>query len=175
MYFGCRYKILSQGCTPHHTGNPALVLDVGAKFGYFSLMAASMGCNVVAWEPIPKYAGFFKYALLRNQFLSKVQLRQRIVDDRGRGYRKSIADLTGTDWVTSGLGGTPILHTHLLHNATKIKAVSEKIDDVVRPQDVLVMKIDAQGLEPAVLKGSKALLLDGNVKVGFSILCFESI
>jgi FkbM family methyltransferase len=140
-----------------------LVLDVGANFGYYSLMAASMGCNVVAWEPVPNYASFFKYALIRNHFLSKVQLRQRIVDDKGRGL-KSITVPGSGHLRTAGVGGQTIPHAEY-HNVTKLKAISEKIDQVVKPQNILIMKIDVQGLESAVLKGSKVLLLDGNVQV----------
>jgi FkbM family methyltransferase len=126
-------------------------------------MAASMGCNVVAWEPVPNYAAFFKYALIRNHFLSKVQLRQRIVDDKGRGLKTIMVPGSG-HLRTAGVGDKTILHAQY-HNVTKLKAISEKIDRVVKPQNILIMKIDVQGLESAVLKGSKTLLLDGNVQV----------
>ena len=43
------------------------------QFGYYSLMAASMGCRVIAWEPVPYFAAFFKYALLRNNLTHAVQ------------------------------------------------------------------------------------------------------
>lgn len=122
-----------------------------------------MGCNVVAWEPVPNYAAFFKYALIRNHFLSKVQLRQRIVDDKGRGLKTIMMPGSG-HLHSTGADGKTTPHAQY-HNVTKLKAISEKIDRVVKPQNILIMKIDVQGLESAVLKGSKVLLLDGNVQV----------
>ncbi len=44
---GSRHHILKGGCNA--TKNGALVVDVGANFGYYTLLAASMGCRVVAW------------------------------------------------------------------------------------------------------------------------------
>lgn len=45
------------------------------QFGYYSLLAASMGCRVVAWEPVPHFAAYFKYALLRNNMTRAVEVR----------------------------------------------------------------------------------------------------
>ena len=50
---------------------PPLVLDVGANFGYYSLFAAALGCRVVAWEPVPRFRGFFEAALLLNPGLAR--------------------------------------------------------------------------------------------------------
>lgn len=46
------------------------MLDVGANFGYYSLFAAALGCRVVAWEPVPRFRGFFEAALLLNPGLA---------------------------------------------------------------------------------------------------------
>lgn len=40
----CRYRLLKQGCLDS-AGNRRLVLDVGANFGYYTLLAATMGCR----------------------------------------------------------------------------------------------------------------------------------
>jgi hypothetical protein len=40
----CRHRILKQGCVGQD-GSRRLALDVGANFGYFTLLAASMGCR----------------------------------------------------------------------------------------------------------------------------------
>ena len=34
-----------------------LVVDVGANLGWFSLLSASMGCRVLAFEPVPALGG----------------------------------------------------------------------------------------------------------------------
>jgi hypothetical protein len=69
------HHALSEGCPqPGGGGEAPLVLDVGANFGYYSLLAAALGCRVLAWEPVPHFAAFFKYALLRNNFTRAVEV-----------------------------------------------------------------------------------------------------
>ena len=67
-------NLLREGCAPRGGGRPGLVLDVGANFGYYSLLAAAMGCRVVAWEPVPYFAAYFKYGLLINNFTHSVEV-----------------------------------------------------------------------------------------------------
>ena len=59
-----QYSPINQPCL---TALPSYVLNPlpSPQFGYYSLLAASMGCRVVAWEPVPYFAAYFKYALLR--------------------------------------------------------------------------------------------------------------
>jgi len=47
-----------------------------------------MGCRVVAWEPVPYFAAYFKYGLLRNNATHAVQVsvpagRGKIVENCG--------------------------------------------------------------------------------------------
>lgn len=37
-----------------------------------------MGCRVVAWEPVPFFAAYFKYGLLRNNLTHLVEVRARL-------------------------------------------------------------------------------------------------
>ena len=50
------------------------VMDVGANFGWYTLLSAAMGCEVVAWEPVPYFAAFLKYGLLRNNLVNRVHV-----------------------------------------------------------------------------------------------------
>ncbi len=54
-------------------GSRALVVDVGANFGWYSLFAAAMGCRVVAWEPVPHFRDFFRYGIALNNFSHLIQ------------------------------------------------------------------------------------------------------
>ena len=58
-------------------GSRGLVLDVGGNFGWYSLYAASMGCRVIAWEPVPMFRDFFKYGVAINGFGHLIQVRPR--------------------------------------------------------------------------------------------------
>lgn len=73
----CRHKLLKDGCIDSQ-GNNSLILDIGAGFGYYSLLSAAMGCRVVAWvQPASKEANFFRYGLLRNMFFQTIELREK--------------------------------------------------------------------------------------------------
>ena len=62
------------------------MLDVGANFGYYSLFAASLGCRVVAWEPVPRFRSFFEAALLLNPRLAaRVEVRGAAACDSDSG------------------------------------------------------------------------------------------
>lgn len=56
------------------TGPPAAP-PAPLPVGYYSLLAASMGCRVVAWEPVPFFAAYLKFGLLRNNLTHLVEVR----------------------------------------------------------------------------------------------------
>lgn len=58
-----------------------LMLDVGANFGYYSLLAAKMGCRVVAWEPVPTFRAFFETAARLNNLSHRIHIRHSVVSD----------------------------------------------------------------------------------------------
>lgn len=60
-------------------GQCALVVDVGANMGYYTLLAASLGCRVMAWEPVPYFAAYLKYGLLANNLTHLVDVRGWVV------------------------------------------------------------------------------------------------
>lgn len=156
------HKLLKKGCGGLH-GARGLVLDIGANFGYYSLMSAAMGCRVVAWEPVPKFSAFLRYGLLRNLFVNSVELRERVVAAKG-GVELTMEVPTSGIWGTAGIGGKNINSDQKKSGTEKVKAVSERVDEVVPSQDVLFMKIDVEGFEPGVLASSKGLLQGGKVE-----------
>jgi hypothetical protein len=57
----------------------------------------------------------------------------------------------------------------------RITKKTERLDKAIQPQDVLIMKVDVEGFEPAVLASAKELLLDGNIKVRLSYFSIMSL
>lgn len=53
------YSTLEEKCAPYRPGNSKfgqkapLVVDIGGNLGWFTLLAASLGCRVHVFEPIP--------------------------------------------------------------------------------------------------------------------------
>ena len=77
-YFGA----LSRECC----ANGGLMLDVGANFGYYSLLAASQGRRVVAWEPVPVFRAFLELGVRLNNFSHLVHVRAAAVsNESGKG------------------------------------------------------------------------------------------
>lgn len=156
------HKVLKARCAAQPDGR-ALVLDIGGNFGYYSLLAASMGCRVIAWEPVPKFAAFFRYGLLRNLFAGAVELRSRVVAAQGGVNLTLIVPTTGI-WGTAGIGGANLDAGQRAAATEAVSAPAERVDDAVPPQRVLMMKVDVEGFEPGVLVSAKGLLKRGLVE-----------
>lgn len=155
------YHVLKEGCGLDST-NPALVVDVGGNFGWFSLLSASMGCHVVSWEPVPYFAAFFKYSLLANNMTSMVELRENIVGEE-QGKKLTIVVPNRGIWGTAGVGGANI-DSNIQNDGEydRIEKETDRVDNVIA-EEVLIMKADVEGFETSVLAGAKRLFDRHNV------------
>ena len=132
---------------------PGLVVDVGANIGYFSLLAASLGHTVVAFEPMNRNVAKFWSSIERNGFTDRISLFQNAVASE-RGHRVS---LESTHYTNQGNG-----KINWRGNAQEaVDTVA--LDDLVH-SDVLLLKIDVEGFESGVLDGARQLLCAHIVK-----------
>ena len=135
--------VLSFGCRSGKSR--ALMVDVGMNTGYFSGMALAAGCRVVAFEPT-KY--HHPYALM-TAMLSGHEKHFKL-------HKLAASDKTGEkirfdDW--SFVSSEKVKKSDdSLSTVTTIR-----VDDVVR-EDVLYLKVDVEGNEPAVFQGLRKLL-----------------
>jgi FkbM family methyltransferase len=135
--------VLSFGCQSGKSR--ALMVDVGMNTGYFSGMALAAGCRVVGFEPT-KY--HHPYALV-TAMLSGYEKHFTL-------YPLAASDKTGEeipfdDWsfVTS---------ENIRKSGDTLSTVTTiRVDDVVH-EDVLYLKVDVEGNEPAVFRGLRKLL-----------------
>ena len=132
-----------------------LMLDVGANFGYYSLLAAKMGCRVVAWEPIPVFRAFVEAGLKLNNLSHRVHLRPTVVSDTAGQQVSMTVPLKGI-WGTASVGGLNV-DPSIPSPKYVVHATSETLDQVVTEQPC-IMKLDVEGYEPSVLAGAKRLL-----------------
>eukprot|EP00971_Amphidinium_carterae_P064668 1281463-Amphidinium_carterae.2 len=56
-----------------------VVVDVGANLGWFTLLAASKGASVIAFEPVPQHCRKLEQSVALNQFADRVVLVERAV------------------------------------------------------------------------------------------------
>ncbi|NOG71464.1 FkbM family methyltransferase [Roseicella sp. DB1501] len=126
----------------------ALFVDIGANIGNHSLFAAGVcGARVLAFEPAPALAAHCQATLEANGLAARLSLRAE-----GAGAAPGLARLC------PGPG----------HNAGRTRLAMEGSADagavpVVRLDDVLqeapaVIKLDVEGMEPAVLEGARGIL-----------------
>jgi len=131
----------------------ALVLDVGANFGYFALYAAMYGCRVIAWEPVELFRAFLHHGIALNNVSHLVQVRNRAVSDKLNLVTMGVPH-DQTYW-----GLASVDSQNLQHDEVKEEVVveAERVDSWVK-EDVLLLKADVEGYEPQVLAASWKLL-----------------
>lgn len=147
-----------------------IVVDVGANRGYYTLLAASYGHDVLAFEPQPHCNALLSAAVLLSGLACHVDVRGSFAsDDKGAdmnvlrrtgctgtfpnddhdgwasGFRKPLRELAGADDV--------------------VRVFGERIDEaIVAPEvNVRLMKIDAEGHEASALQSARSLLRQSRV------------
>ena len=135
------------------------VLDVGANLGYYSLLAASLGCRVVAWEPVSRFRAYFVASLALNNLSHRVTVRDRVASDTTRS--SVTMRVPPQRWDISSVDGLNLIPAQRGPNssAARYVAPAETLDSVVREQ-ACAMKLDTEGFEPVVVRGAEALLRD---------------
>ena len=142
-------------------GSPALFLDVGANFGWYSILAASMGCRVLAFEPVPQFRAFLEYNVHLNGLGNLVQITPNVVSNVSGASLTLIVPSNGI-WGTAGIDGLNI-DKNVQGSHQKITTTSMTVTDAVK-EDVLLMKVDVEGFEWSVMKGAAGLLSSYNVE-----------
>lgn len=144
--------------------NAHVVCDIGANAGIYSLAALSVNQNnrVHAFEPTPEIADRLRQTAemngLDNLFVAKMALsdhqgKARLIrSDGGR-------DNGGMNFIISADAGDAGEIVDLMTLDTYCdQADIDQID---------LLKIDVQGVEPAVLRGAESLLRDGRIRIIF--------
>jgi len=133
------------------------LLDVGANYGYFTLLwcAARPDNQVVAVEASPRNLPFLRENIERNGFASRVQVCDWAASDTSDG---SVLFDLGPDSQT-GWGG--IAHEV---KSSVIEVACHRLDQQLSNRQFAVMKIDCEGADIMVLRGSSGLLKHHQVK-----------
>ena len=127
----------------------ATVLDVGAYTGLYAISAARLGCDVVAFEPLPQNAE----RMIRNAQANGVRGKIRLVE-------AAVSDFVGEAELRFNAGvpftsGASLVPVKTNYAAIKVPIVTI---DMFAIEDVAAMKIDVERNEPAVLRGAAETL-----------------
>jgi FkbM family methyltransferase len=128
------------------SGHPELVIDIGANVGFYSLAAASAGCRVVAVEPQPALARFFRASVIANGWESRITVK-----NAAAGEVPGKLNLTRL-WVP---GVVQKGNASIVASVVPLKALLTS--------DVLLLKLDVDGPDGLLLRALVPLLKNLNV------------
>lgn len=143
-----------------HLENGCQFLDVGANFGYFSIVASqrSFNCNVRAVEPNPVVAQALRESVRANGLSSKVEILEMALSDES-GLLPLISHKSNLG--LSHLGAAGLGSKLVSEEATKVKV--EVWDEWIKHNDcsetTTIIKMDIEGAELKALVGMKTWLL----------------
>jgi FkbM family methyltransferase len=133
----------------HHIPQ-AVMVDVGANLGYFSLAAASLGAYVIAFEPMSRNAMKFSKSIVKNNFQGKIMLFQNAV----WADIKSIPVMLETGNVLNQGNGQILVSDVSAQGVYGLDYVNTVSLSYVVREDVDVLKIDTAGTEAVVIAGA---------------------
>ena len=106
-----------------------------------------MGCDVIAWEPVPHFRSFFELAIAINGLQHKIQVRHNAVSNVTGQMVEILVPQRGI-WGTAGVGGwniDPAINNE--GDLMRLHVKTERLDDVVEiNRDVAIMKVWTQRL-----------------------------
>ena len=126
----------------------AVVIDVGANIGYYSLLAAQAGATVYAFEPEPHNFDL----LQRNVALNGFEVR---------AFQVGAADKRGTMPLfvdIANAGAHSLVQGAVPHRGHRLDVELVPLDDLAIDTERLVIKMDVQGAEGLVCQGARRLL-----------------
>lgn len=135
-----------------------IVIDVGANIGYYTLIFAKLvgkTGKVIAFEPEPKNFEILKKNIEINNY-DNVIAEQKIVSDKCGKMKLYLSD--------SGIVGHRIKQIENLEKCIEVESII--LDDYMKKLNldgkINFIKIDVEGAEHVVLKGSKKILEKNN-------------
>jgi len=160
------------------SGEPPLVLDVGANLGWFTSYSSAAGCKVIGVEPQPRMLTLINVTLGLNDMNSRLDkysndaankkyptMRDRVtilnnIVNTDTSQRLKIVYNNGACWACSWVAsaGPEEQSTNEQFVIPPIR-----LDSVIK-QDVLLMKIDIEGYEVRALESAWSSLQKYNVK-----------
>ena len=134
-----------------------LMVDVGANYGYFSLLwaAASPKHRVIAFEASPRNHSPLRANVVQNGFVDRIDVRETAVGREAGTLEFSLGGSEETGWGSFSLVGAS--------QTTSVPVVT--LDDAV-PADssIDLLKIDDEGADTWVLRGARTLLGQKRIK-----------
>lgn len=149
---GASKEDVTENCIKSLLHDGSVFVDVGANVGYFTLLAATLGARVVAYEPTPSVFARLKENVALNRFEHTQLVNAAVMDKPGT----LSLHLSGDDPEANSLFG---------NDAQSVQVPAISLDDDLAARGIHrvdLLKIDAEGAEAFVLDGATRLLSSPN-------------
>lgn len=122
------------------------VLDIGANIGVFSMLAASMGAQVISFEPNSENCRLILTSAIANGFEDRIKLRPlALSDEEGYAY---FSTFVGSN------GGLLPSKAEMISSPSCIIVPCARMDDL-NLEKVDLIKADTEGAEYRILRGAE--------------------
>jgi FkbM family methyltransferase len=149
-YTGLYELALTRRLTQHARAG-GLLVDVGANYGYFSLLwaAAKPENRVIAFEASPRNLPGLRQNVEANGFTGGIRIEPRAASRSGDDLIFDLGPAGQTGWGGAVLG----------EQAGSVRVPAVRLDVALAGESRIdVLKIDVEGAEPWVLEGAAELL-----------------
>jgi FkbM family methyltransferase len=149
-----------------------VVVDIGANVGYFSVLAgwrATPGGQIWVFEPNPNLVSILSDNLCINGFKGMMKLHRKALSDRSGttqmrifpGYEATSSIREMSEEFIRRTADETGRESHLID--VELATLDDLMCDVL---EIHVMKIDAEGHEPAIMRGAEKILRrSANLKI----------
>lgn len=137
------------------------IVEVGANHGYYTLaMAAEVGPDghVTAFEGNPRLCRLMNRTMEFNGLAGRVTIRNQAAADAPGPIAFSISR------TNSGGGHAAADSWHIAPDMERIEVEGVRLDDVIEG-DIDLLRMDAEGSEPRILRGAERLLQNPAITV----------
>jgi len=136
-----------------------VVVDIGANFGYYSLIAAKLVGDkgkVYAFEPEPNNFELLVKNVKTNHYENITPIKKALSDKVGK--MKLFTE-------KFNLGGPSFCESNVLEKEDTIEVETTTLDEFFKDMQVDLIKMDVQGAEGFIFKGAKSLLQRNHLKI----------
>ncbi len=140
----------------------SVFIDIGANTGFYSLLAASCGASrVFSFEPVPDIRSIFSGNVQRSGLKDVIHISPEALGERPGSFELYLPDAGHGLIETSASLNKNFRKVHSAKINVQVNTIDEFFKNVpLDREDAIVIKIDVESLESAVVMGGQKFISD---------------